>query len=172
MARPAAGGRIRRVAGGAARMDRNTLLPAVRNAQRGAARSGAGRHRRAADAARTLRFAGGRPGEPLLPGRHDTSWGEDSVLRPGIPPLQTPAYRRRSGGRRLGEHGLPELRAQFRSERVRLRPRIQRPTGSHLRNRPRRLPPRDPGRLVPPPPHPPLGRIVHADFLAAALRLR
>ena len=74
------------------------------------------------DAAGPLRFENRRPGEPLVPRRHDEGRGENRLLHPGIPAFQTAGYRRYAVGNRLGKHGLPQLRAQFRGQRVRLRP--------------------------------------------------
>ena len=79
-----------------------------------------GRYRRTADASRTLGLETDRPRLALLPRRHDARRGEDTLLRTGIPPLQAADHRRRADRHRIGQHGLPQFRAQLRGERLRL----------------------------------------------------
>ncbi len=98
--------------------------------------------------------------------------GENLVLQTGVPALQTADYRRHALGDRLGEHGFPQLRAQFRDQRLRLRPRIRKPHGRHIRRRPDPLPHRHPGRMVHPPAHPPRRGIAYARLFAAAVNFR
>ena len=104
----------------AAHLHPNPLFPALRRAQHRPANGSAGGHRRKADAARAVRLESGGPGRTLLHRRHGPGRSQGVFLHGGLPARQAAGDRRHPDGRRIGQHGLPELRAQFRNQRIRL----------------------------------------------------
>ena len=152
-----------------ANLDTDPLLPPVRRAELGPASGGAGRHRRKADAPGALRFEGRGPGVALLSRRHDEGRGEDSLLQTRLPTLQTADHRRLPDRHRLGEHGFPQLRTQFRGQRLCLRQRVHGPHGRGIRRRRLALSCPDARRMVQPPAAAPLGGVADAGVLAAAV---
>ena len=164
-----AGRQLRRLERPEANLDTDPLLPPVRRAELGPASGGAGRHRRKADAPGALRLEGRGPGVALLSRRHDEGRGEDSLLQTRLPTLQTADHRRLPDRHRLGEHGFPQLRTQFRGQRLCLRQRVHGPHGWGIRRRRLALSCPDARRMVQPPAAAPLGGVVDAGVLAAAV---
>ena len=89
------------------------------------------------------------------------------ILRTGVPPLEAADHRRRADRHRIGQHGLPQFRAQLRGERLHIRRRVHLPHVGDLLRRRGSMPCGDPRRVVPPPPPEALGRILHAGLLAS-----